>query len=79
MLASLHNPELPDSVQQVVKLALEEVISLGLTSCEPEHLLLGVLREAGKWVHCTAAYLRGADFLPAHTNGHSTAAHTLFS
>ncbi|GAB4813625.1 hypothetical protein N2152v2_000671 [Parachlorella kessleri] len=34
-------------VQQVVRLAHEEGISLGHSGCEPAHLLLGVLKEAG--------------------------------
>ena len=69
VLASLHNPELPDSVQQVVKLAQEEAISLGHSSCEPEHLLLGVLKEAGELVPCIAAYPSGTSFPPARPNG----------
>ncbi|GAB4813603.1 hypothetical protein N2152v2_000649 [Parachlorella kessleri] len=34
-------------MQQVVRLAQEKAISLGHSSCEPAHLLLGVLKEAG--------------------------------
>ncbi|GAB4813629.1 hypothetical protein N2152v2_000675 [Parachlorella kessleri] len=35
------------NVQQVIRLAQEEAFSLGHASCEPVHLLLGVLKEAG--------------------------------